>query len=342
MKEITRIHIAKIPYDIELSAKHNIERYFKELELYARDPELMRDIEIRISEILSERGVIANGVITDEDIAAIKTQLGEPSDFKSDEDNYSKENTIHNSDRRKLFRDTDNAILGGVLSGIANYLNVDILLTRLVFLVLFVFSGGSFFMIYILFWIIMPPAKTASEKIRMTGKEVNLESIKEYSVNEVELESKKKRVNVARTVISAIFGSLFMIISISLLFFTMISGWFLAQYSTQVFTDFNNVSVALILGLMVMAGLLLALLFAIFSYSSFCRKFTKKIAIAVAIVVASGMVAFTSALGIGIIQASGKDYDFNHEFSEFDSAELKKFSVNSVDRFNVNVEYQEK
>ncbi len=316
MKEIIRIHIAKIPYDIEHDAKRDIERYFKELGSYARDEELMRDIEIRISEILGERGVNANGVITADDIAAIKSQLGKPSDFKSDEDEaiVDDRKATSNFEKRKLYRDTDNAILGGVLSGLANYFGIDTIVARLIFVLLFVFSGGSFIMLYILFWIIMPPAKTASEKIRMTGRQVNLESIREYNESEVDLESKKQRASVIRNVIAAFFGSIFMLCSIAISFATMISGWLLAQYSSQsVLSGFSNWSVALILGLMVLAGLLLALLFAIFAYASFFQKFTKKIGTATIITIALGMLAFTSAVGIGIVQANRNGLDTHRE-----------------------------
>ena len=81
MKEITRIHIAKTAYDIELAAKKAIEKYITALERYADDPELLGDIEIRITELLKERGVQAGGVITADDVAAVRAQLGEPSEF---------------------------------------------------------------------------------------------------------------------------------------------------------------------------------------------------------------------------------------------------------------------
>ena len=75
MKEITRIHIAKTSYDIEIGAKKELEKYITKLELYADDPNLLEDIEIRLTEILSDRGVEKDGVITAEDVDAIRTQL---------------------------------------------------------------------------------------------------------------------------------------------------------------------------------------------------------------------------------------------------------------------------
>lgn len=81
MNEITRIHLAKVPYDIEVGAKKDLEGYLKVLELYASDEELLNDIEIRITELLAERGVSEGGVITKKDVAAVRKKLGEPEDF---------------------------------------------------------------------------------------------------------------------------------------------------------------------------------------------------------------------------------------------------------------------
>ena len=72
MKEITRVHIAKVAYDIEVLAKKAIEKYIGSLERYADDPELLTDIEIRITELLADRGVLPGGVISSDDIAAVK------------------------------------------------------------------------------------------------------------------------------------------------------------------------------------------------------------------------------------------------------------------------------
>ena len=85
MKDITRIHIAKVPYSIELTAKKNLEKYIAALEAYTSDTELLEDIEIRMTELLLERNVKQEDVISDKDITAIRAQLGEPKDFMTDD-----------------------------------------------------------------------------------------------------------------------------------------------------------------------------------------------------------------------------------------------------------------
>lgn len=85
MKEITRIHIAKQAYDIEIGAKKGLEKYMKRLEQYAGDEDILEDIEIRITELLNENSVKPGGVITEKDVSSLRKTLGEPEDFASDE-----------------------------------------------------------------------------------------------------------------------------------------------------------------------------------------------------------------------------------------------------------------
>lgn len=103
--------------------------------------------------------------------------------------------------RKRLYRDPDNKLIGGVASGLAAYFNVDIWIPRLIFLVPFILSvmpnifngiwwhwrgpwvafsglGGTFFFAYIILWIVLPSAVTASEKLEMRGEKIDLESIK--------------------------------------------------------------------------------------------------------------------------------------------------------------------
>ena len=74
MKEIIRIHIAKTPYDIELDAKRVIEKYLRDIEHYA-DSEVLEDIEIRVTELLADKGIGANDIITKASVEEIMAQL---------------------------------------------------------------------------------------------------------------------------------------------------------------------------------------------------------------------------------------------------------------------------
>ncbi len=77
---------------------------------------------------------------------------------------------------KKMFRNPDDRVLGGVASGVAAYFGADITVIRLLF-VLSIFLGGTGFFIYIILWIITPLARTITEKMQMQGEPVTLSNI---------------------------------------------------------------------------------------------------------------------------------------------------------------------
>ena len=110
---------------------------------------------------------------------------------------------IHNlttNIRKRLYRNPENKMIGGVSSGIATYFNIDVWIPRIIFLSPFILGilrailhrsygryypdflfnglGGTIFMTYIVLWIVLPEATSATEKLEMRGERVDLESIK--------------------------------------------------------------------------------------------------------------------------------------------------------------------
>ncbi len=77
---------------------------------------------------------------------------------------------------KKLYRDPDNRVLGGVSSGLSKYFNTDITVIRIIFIVLF-FGFGVGFLAYIILWIITPEANTITDRMQMKGEPVTLSNI---------------------------------------------------------------------------------------------------------------------------------------------------------------------
>jgi len=77
---------------------------------------------------------------------------------------------------KKLFRNPDDKVLGGVASGLSAYFGVKELYVRLAFVFL-TFAGGSGIVIYLILWIITPVASSITERIKMKGGEITLDSI---------------------------------------------------------------------------------------------------------------------------------------------------------------------
>ena len=88
--------------------------------------------------------------------------------------------TTPNNRIRKFFRDRDGKAIAGVCSGLALYLNIDVTLIRILFLVVFFFgSAGGW--VYLVLWIIAPEARTAAEKCEMRGIPPTAENIRRFS-----------------------------------------------------------------------------------------------------------------------------------------------------------------
>lgn len=343
MKETVRIHIAKSPYDIEVDAKKSLDRYIKDLDSYADDPELLRDIEIRITELLAERGVVVNGVISSDDVSAIRNQLGEPKDFL---DEKKPRRDIDDSEEinRRLFRNCDNAILGGVMSGLASYFKVNPIWPRLIFVFAIFCSFGTAVLVYLIMWLIIPPAKTVAEKLQMSGKVVNIESIRELNEGSQDYAQENERASIVRRMLSLIIGTGFFFASLGTLIFTVFAAIGIFQYNLDNSIFFDNdwmIIVAYILA--IIAGSLLSILFALGSYVFYAHKFNKKIFISAIAIIASGLISFGTAVGLVSYQALQPRFNDRNSVSDSKIETPKNFqNVKKIiiDIDDVNLSYQ--
>ena len=86
-------------------------------------------------------------------------------------------NTAYGTTRRRLYRNPDDKMLGGVISGMAAYLGWDVTLLRLLLLVILICGVGTLIPVYIVCWLVIPEARTAAEKLSMRGEAVTVENI---------------------------------------------------------------------------------------------------------------------------------------------------------------------
>lgn len=180
MNEITQIHLGRQPFTISVAAHRELQTYLDAIkkQVGASHKEVIEEVEIRMAELLAERGVTADKVVLSEDIAFLKEQLGTPADFKEEDSKTEGENGAETAAPRRLFRDTQTAMLGGVSAGIAAYFTIDAVIVRLLF-VIATFAGGWGILLYIVMWLIVPEAKTSSDRLQMRGKAVTVDSLKE-------------------------------------------------------------------------------------------------------------------------------------------------------------------
>lgn len=297
MKDITRIHIAKTPYDIEVAAKKELESYIASLERYSDDPNLLEDIEIRMTEILLSLGTDRDGIISSSDVKAIREQLGDPKEFIG-EDTVEVPEDLDDKPTRRLYRDTDTAVLGGVLSGIATYLGVNPLWIRIAFVILLFVSFGTASIVYLVLWLVMPAARTAAEKLQLAGRPVTLASIKKLRLTEDD-EPANRTSHLTQNILLYGLGTMAAIAALLSLLATVWGGVGLLMNTSEGTVLENYLAGGwtawTAYGLFVASGLLLTTLFTIVATALFRKKATKRIAIAIVAVILAGVATFSVA-----------------------------------------------
>lgn len=295
MKDITRIHIAKVPYNIEIDAKKELQDYIHSLESYSVESDVLEDIEIRMTELLLERGVKQEDVIGKADIAAIRGQLGEPKDFA--EEDIAAETEIAETAGRNLYRDIDGAVIGGVLAGIAKYLRINVIWVRLLFITASLFSFGIFVLLYIVAWMVIPPARTAAEKLQLAGKPVTLSSIR--ALNELGGTGGERRSAMVKRVLTLFAGFGFVAAALGSIALIVAVGFNMADVYDQ-FSYADAMKVAF--GFAFASGVLLTVLLLLAAFASFTQKITKKMIIAAVTIIILGIATFTTFVGMTIYE----------------------------------------
>lgn len=127
--------------------------------------ETIEDIESRIAEIFQSQKGLA-GVITKENVESMISIIGKPEDFEQGESEPA--NNLNATNKRRMYRNPDDIIVGGVCSGIAAYLDTEPVIFRILFVLFSLFFGVGL-LIYFALWIALPVARTESQKRDLYG-----------------------------------------------------------------------------------------------------------------------------------------------------------------------------
>ncbi len=197
MKEIIKASVAGYSFTFEKEAYDYLETYLAEIEKHFSGKEdgkeIIADIEERMSELLRMDIGDTDRVVSLADVKHLVEIMGKPADI-DDEDSKSessKDETGAESQknespfyRKRIYRDEDSAILGGVLSGLSNYFQIDKFLVRIIFVLAVVIGhkfvdeiGGFLILAYFVMWAVVPKAKTIQEKLAMSGKDASISDI---------------------------------------------------------------------------------------------------------------------------------------------------------------------
>jgi phage shock protein PspC (stress-responsive transcriptional regulator) len=200
MKKTIKINISGLVFHIDEDAYDRLENYINRLKASFRgtqgEGEIIADIEFRIAEIFQTKINEDKEVINLDDINDVISVLGEPEEIDgSDTDTEfetSSDHEPHYRDvRKRIYRDPNNKVIGGVCGGLGEYFRIDPLIFRIIFVVAFLVYGVGL-LIYLLLWIVVPEARTRTEKMEMRGEPINVSNI-EKSIRKEYDRGKKRR-----------------------------------------------------------------------------------------------------------------------------------------------------
>lgn len=182
MKKTVSANIGGWVFNIEEDAYDKLLAYLNNIQSRLEEEdakEVMGDIEARIAELFTQQNADRKDVIISSDVENIIQTMGEPEAFgeKISPDQQAQEAISEENVKKRVYRDEEEAKIAGVAAGLAHYFGTDPLWVRLGF-VLFTIFGGAGILVYIILWLALPVAETASERLSMKGSIINTESIK--------------------------------------------------------------------------------------------------------------------------------------------------------------------
>lgn len=202
MKRTLTLNIGGVVFHVDEDAYLLLKSYLDSLSEYFKEEpdgdEILRDIETRVAELLRQQAPDEAMVITVAHINFVIETLGRPEDFSEKEEEKQSETgeekrnfSTSSKNKRKFYRDPHNKTIAGICSGLAAYFDIDIILVRVIFIVLFFLTAGQLLIVYIILWIFIPEAVTAAQRLEMQGEPVTVNNInKEF--NDLKNNAKKQ------------------------------------------------------------------------------------------------------------------------------------------------------
>ena len=185
MNKIFNINLGGYPFTIDDDAYHKLDKYLSTIKKHFSTSEgcddIISDIESRIAELFNEH-LKGQPIVSMREVDKVISIMGTPEEFGaaaneafSDEEETTQRSHKYRTGRR-LFRDPDEKVIGGVCSGLAAYFGVNEPVWMRLFFVLLLFTGFAP-IIYVVLWIAVPEAKTSADKLSMKGEKIDVTNI---------------------------------------------------------------------------------------------------------------------------------------------------------------------
>lgn len=206
MKKTFTINISGSIFHIEEDGYEKLQEYLLRLsQHFDAQPggqEILQDIEARIAELLQQKIAEKHEAVTIEWVEDVMHRMGNPEDFEETEQTGTAQNDPKvEKTKKRMYRDPENRVLGGVCSGMGAYFNIDPVFLRILFVLLVFLGAGISVIIYLVFWVIVPAARTTAQRLEMKGEEPTISTIQKTIQEEVkDVKSKFSQINKSEAV----------------------------------------------------------------------------------------------------------------------------------------------
>lgn len=190
MKKVLNISLGNRSFTLEEDAYRRLREYLDHFRArlaasapgvpFTQNAEVMEDLESRIAELFAQETGTEGRVVDLALVERVTRQLGMPDGTPETPASSVPEPDSDEPVRKKIYRDYDNRRIAGVCAGLAVYLDIDVVLTRVLMLVALV-AGSAGFWIYVICWIAIPKAVTATQKCEMHGLPVTAENLARFA-----------------------------------------------------------------------------------------------------------------------------------------------------------------
>jgi phage shock protein PspC (stress-responsive transcriptional regulator) len=199
MNKVLNINLGGYPFTIDEDAYTFLSEYLTSIHNHFRDSEgyeeITGDIEARMAELFQEQ-LSGRPIVTVKDIDNAIAIMGTPEDFGVEpvEEPFHEETSAKSrkyKTGKRLFRNPDDEVVGGVCSGLAAYFGIEDPVWIRIAWIVFTISGGLGIPAYIILWVIVPKAETAGDRLAMRGQKINVSNIGKIVEEEIESFSEK-------------------------------------------------------------------------------------------------------------------------------------------------------
>jgi len=249
MNKTVSISLAGFSFIIEEQAYEKLNAYLQALRNSLEKDEadeVMYDIEIRIAEIFREN-LDKREVVNSDDVEKVIAQIGTPEAIEGQSEENAEQEIPQEKTKKELFRDMKRGKIAGVCAGLAQYFGMDISLMRIIWILVFIFSVGFVSVVaYVILWVVVPEAETASDFLKMQGKPINFDSLKEagqrvssfYNENKSEIAKTGAGIwKVIRIILGGIMALITINVLVSLVSFILV---FFGAWDFQLFGKYQD------------------------------------------------------------------------------------------------------